>query len=85
MWKCKNCKVSLPMPFNTRISNILLRISCVLQREHSANIVDSPKAYEQQDPAKPMNVITLDCRGLEFVEFKADVRFDVCMYRCGRR
>lgn len=45
------------------------------QREHSANIIDSPKSYSQQSPAKPLNIITLDCRGLEFVEFKPDVSF----------
>ncbi|KAF2217109.1 hypothetical protein CERZMDRAFT_108940 [Cercospora zeae-maydis SCOH1-5] len=42
------------------------------KREHSANIVDSPQTYEQQSPPKPKNIITMDCRGLEFVEFKAD-------------
>ncbi|KAK0935017.1 hypothetical protein LTR48_003186 [Friedmanniomyces endolithicus] len=42
------------------------------QREHSANITDTPKAYPQQSPAKAKNILTLDCRGLEFVEFKAD-------------
>ncbi|KAK0318535.1 hypothetical protein LTR82_010597 [Friedmanniomyces endolithicus] len=42
------------------------------QREHSANITDTPKAYSQQSPAKAKNILTLDCRGLEFVEFKAD-------------
>ncbi|KAK3051880.1 hypothetical protein LTR09_006834 [Extremus antarcticus] len=42
------------------------------KREHSANIMDAPKVYPQQDPAKAMNVITIDCRGLEFVEFRAD-------------
>jgi len=35
--------------------------------------MDAPKVYPQQDPAKAMNVITIDCRGLEFVEFRADV------------
>lgn len=44
-----------------------------MQREHSANILEAPKAYATQDPPKPMNVLTMDCRGLEFVEFKADV------------
>lgn len=44
-----------------------------LQREHTANIQDSPQSYSQQSPPKPKNIITLDCRGLEFVEFKADV------------
>ncbi|KAK0274424.1 hypothetical protein LTR35_011578 [Friedmanniomyces endolithicus] len=42
------------------------------KREHSANITDTPKAYSQQSPAKAKNILTLDCRGLEFVEFKAD-------------
>ncbi|CAK1358333.1 UPF0587 protein [Cercospora beticola] len=42
------------------------------KREHSANIVDSPSTYPQQSPPKPKNIITMDCRGLEFVEFKAD-------------
>ncbi|KAF2716023.1 DUF866-domain-containing protein [Polychaeton citri CBS 116435] len=42
------------------------------KREHSANIVDTPKLYPLQSPAKPQNIITIDCRGLEFVEYKAD-------------
>ncbi|KAK3707488.1 hypothetical protein LTR37_012130 [Vermiconidia calcicola] len=42
------------------------------KREHTANILEAPKPYAQQDPPKPMNIITIDCRGLEFVEFKAD-------------
>lgn len=36
--------------------------------------MEAPKAYAQQDPPKAMNVITMDCRGLEFVDFKADAR-----------
>lgn len=36
--------------------------------------MEAPKSYAQQDPPKAMNVITMDCRGLEFIEFKADVR-----------
>jgi Eukaryotic protein of unknown function (DUF866) len=42
------------------------------QREHSANIKDSPNPYELSSPPKRINVIELDCRGLEFVEFKPD-------------
>lgn len=42
------------------------------KREHSANIIDSPKSYPQQSPPKPQNILTIDCRGLEFVEFKPD-------------
>ena len=44
-----------------------------LQKEHSASILEAPKAYGQQSPPKPKNIITLDCRGLEFVDFKPDV------------
>lgn len=35
--------------------------------------MEAPKTYEQQSPSKLQNIITMDCRGLEFVEFKADV------------
>lgn len=35
--------------------------------------MEAPKAYPQQEPAKAQNILTLDCRGLEFVDFKADV------------
>ncbi|KAF2219138.1 hypothetical protein BDZ85DRAFT_59738 [Elsinoe ampelina] len=42
------------------------------KREHSASIVDAPKAYEIQSPAKAVNIIAFDCRGLEFVEYKPD-------------
>lgn len=43
-----------------------------LQKEHSANIKEAPKVYPQQDTPKPQNIIVIDCRGLEFVEFKPD-------------
>ncbi|KAI9678991.1 MAG: hypothetical protein M1822_007417 [Bathelium mastoideum] len=43
-----------------------------IAREHSASIVNPPATYEQESPAKKKNIIQLDCRGLEFVEFKAD-------------
>lgn len=46
----------------------------VLQREHSANIKAAPATYQRTDPPKTKNVLEFDCRGLEFVEFKADVR-----------
>ncbi|KAK0257057.1 hypothetical protein LTS16_003301 [Friedmanniomyces endolithicus] len=52
--------------------HIVSRSPPELGREHSANITDIPKAYPQQSPAKAKNILTLDCRGLEFVEFKAD-------------
>lgn len=43
------------------------------QREHSANIKAAPATYERTDPPKMKNILEFDCRGLEFVEFKADV------------
>jgi hypothetical protein len=68
VWKCKNCKVFLPFPHSyVPHANILY------QREHSANIKAAPATYEQSDPPKTVNIIEFDCRGLEFVEFKADV------------
>ena len=42
------------------------------QREHSANIKDAPKPYAQSFPPKMVNIIEIDCRGLEFIEFKPD-------------
>ena len=43
------------------------------QREHSATIKEAPKAYAQNDTPKSQKIIEIDCRGLEFVEFKPDV------------
>ncbi|KAI7611130.1 hypothetical protein KC319_g20553, partial [Hortaea werneckii] len=31
------------------------------RKEHSASILEAPKAYSQQSPPKPKNIITLDC------------------------
>lgn len=45
------------------------------QREHTANIIDAPKVYPRQDVPKQVKLLTMDCRGLEFVEFKPDVSF----------
>ncbi|KAF2495980.1 DUF866-domain-containing protein [Lophium mytilinum] len=42
------------------------------KREHSANIKEAPKSYPLSSPPKIQNIIEFDCRGLEFVEFKAD-------------
>ncbi|KAK8219361.1 hypothetical protein M8818_001096 [Zalaria obscura] len=42
------------------------------KREHSASIKEAPKAYQQAEPAKRQDIIVIDCRGLEFTEFKAD-------------
>ena len=42
------------------------------QREHSANIKDAPIPYALSSPPKIINIIEIDCRGLEFIEFKPD-------------
>jgi hypothetical protein len=68
VWKCKNCKVSLPMPPSPQ------QLLTPSQREHSANITAAPATYEQTDPPKTVNILLFDCRGLEFTEFKAEVR-----------
>ena len=44
-----------------------------LQRESTATIVGTPNTYKQGSPAKPQEIIRIDCRGLEFTEFIADV------------
>jgi hypothetical protein len=43
-----------------------------MQRQHTANILNPAKSYEATDPAKKVNILELDCRGLEFIDFKAD-------------
>lgn len=45
-----------------------------VQRESSATIKAAPKPYEQSEPAKPRAILEFDCRGLEFVDFKPEVR-----------
>ncbi|MCJ1332564.1 hypothetical protein MMC10_009257 [Thelotrema lepadinum] len=42
------------------------------KRESTATILDAAAKYVQQSPPKAQQVIKIDCRGLEFVEFKAD-------------
>jgi Eukaryotic protein of unknown function (DUF866) len=42
------------------------------QRENSANIKEAPKPYPQSSPPKTVNILELDCRGLELVDFKAE-------------
>lgn len=34
-----------------------------------------PNAYEPDDKPKEQKIIDIDCRGLEFIEFKPDVSF----------
>ncbi|THX20981.1 DUF866-domain-containing protein [Aureobasidium pullulans] len=47
------------------------------KREHSATIKEAPKAYAQNDTPKSQKIIEIDCRGLEFVEFKPDGEWKV--------
>lgn len=56
-----------------RLLGMLAHKTC-LQRESTANIKEAPKAYEQAEPAKPKNILEFDCRGLEFTDFKPEVR-----------
>ena len=46
--------------------------SC-LQREHSASIKTAPAPYAHASPPSRQKVIEIDCRGLEFTDFKSDV------------
>ena len=47
------------------------------QRESTAMIQGPPSAYAQGSPPAPGNIIKIDCRGLEVVDFKADVSENV--------
>ncbi|KAI9841766.1 MAG: hypothetical protein M1838_003427 [Thelocarpon superellum] len=42
------------------------------KRESSATIKEAPAPYQHASPPTRQKVIELDCRGLEFLEFKAD-------------
>jgi hypothetical protein len=50
-----------------------------MQRESSATIKAAPVSYEQTEPAKAKNILEMDCRGLEFTDFKPDVRSSLCL------
>ncbi|KAJ5101987.1 DUF866 domain protein [Penicillium alfredii] len=39
---------------------------------HSASIIAGPNTVQPQDKRKGQKVIDMDCRGLEFIEFKPD-------------
>jgi hypothetical protein len=69
VWKCKNCKVK-PSGHKTRDISLTVRR---LKRESNATIKAAPAVYEQSSPARPKNLIEIDCRGLEFTDFKPDV------------
>lgn len=44
-----------------------------MKRESTASIRDTPRSYLQSSSMTSKNIIDVDCRGLEFVEFKAQV------------
>lgn len=68
VWKCKLCQVSLFIP-----KRIALPATKCDQKTHSASIVAGPNVYEADEKRKGRKVIEIDCRGLEFTDFKADV------------
>ena len=68
MWKCKACKVRIYL----KELSFAIKLS-VIQRESTATIRAPANAYQQASPPKRQNIVEFDCRGLEFVEFKADV------------
>ena len=60
--------------------SVLIPVLRPVEREHSATIKDKPVAYEESSSQKAKNIIEMDCRGLEFVEFKADVSAVLCKW-----
>jgi hypothetical protein len=50
------------------------------QKTHSANIIAGPYVYEAQEKKKGQKIIEMDCRGLEFTEFKPDVSTALCKF-----
>ncbi|CAG8922529.1 unnamed protein product [Penicillium salamii] len=41
-------------------------------KTHTASITSGPKAYEAQEKQGSQKILEMDCRGLEFIEFKPD-------------
>ncbi|KAJ5279217.1 hypothetical protein N7478_004589 [Penicillium angulare] len=41
-------------------------------KTHSASIITAPKEYDAQAKKAEQKIIEMDCRGLEFIDFKAD-------------
>ncbi|KAJ9612186.1 hypothetical protein H2200_003783 [Cladophialophora chaetospira] len=54
-------------------------------RESSATIKTAPAKYEQQSPAKAKNLIEIDCRGLEFTDFKPDGEWEATGVESGTK
>jgi hypothetical protein len=53
--------------------SVLSQLTSATQKTHSASILNAPKAYEAQEKRNSQKIIEMDCRGLEFIEFKPDV------------
>ena len=50
-----------------------LYVEIIMQRESTASITEIPAKYVQESPPKAQQIIKIDCRGLEFTKFRADV------------
>ncbi|KAJ5194914.1 uncharacterized protein N7498_008352 [Penicillium cinerascens] len=46
-------------------------------KTHSASIIAGPHVFEAQEKKKGQKIIDLDCRGLEFTDFKPDGDWEV--------
>lgn len=85
VWKCRLCTVSklyllflsflAPPKAKTHVFLFLAPVTelTITQKTHTASIIGGPKAYEAQEKQKGQKILEMDCRGLEFIEFKADV------------
>lgn len=45
------------------------------KRESTANIKPLSKTYELEESGKPLSILQIDARGIEFTEFHADGKF----------
>jgi hypothetical protein len=68
VWRCKSCKARK----HRYMKYILLMFE---QRESSATIKAAPVSYQQASPPKRQKILEFDCRGLEFTEYKPEVRY----------
>ncbi|KAI9866854.1 MAG: hypothetical protein M1813_000796 [Trichoglossum hirsutum] len=77
--QCTSCRETHPNWESNELSgsrgeaNFVWRCK-TCKRESSATIKAPPTPYAQASPPKRQKIIEFDCRGLEFTEFKADVR-----------
>lgn len=58
-----------------------MSLHCHPQKTHSASIISGPNTYEVQEKKTGQKIIEMDCRGLEFVEFKPDVSVPISRRR----